>query len=839
MDSQDLTLIGIGSSAGGIEAIKELVLPLTPSLSVAYVIVQHVSPGYVSFMTDIVARLTDLRVKEVVDGTALEKNVVYVTPPSSDVVFQDGELRLLEPRKGRGSPKPSVNRFFESIARSHGANSMGIILSGTGSDGAYGVQAIREVGGITIAQDPETAGYDGMPKSAIQTGCVDLVLSPSNIGNHLGKILSTPRDLLTRQLDSIEESPIDDLLQILLASTRVDFREYKPSMIARRIERRMVALGITEHEEYADLCRESPQAVDALFKDLLISVTRFFRNSDEFEGLRRLLPDLIKRSAGPKLRVWVAGCATGEEVYSVAMLLAEAFEGPVADFRKHVQIFATDIDSDALDKAREGEYSQAALDDIAGEYRDKYTVTNGEKVCIVEGLRNAVLFSDHNVCQDPPFQKVDLICCRNLLIYFNNRLQRRVLSSLHYALAQDGVLFLGTAETIAGSEDLFSNSIGASHIYSKRTLKRPGLMPYYIPEGSAHRSSSLALKTEEKKESVDRLFFNALLRVLGDRALLVAENFSIARVLGDISEFIHVTEDTSLRMHVDLLRSPFREEARTLVSLALRGESVRSGLKHPAPYASDKQVRLTAYPIVVDQISERVVLIAISEVPSDLRGVSAKVDMGGENEVFDQNKVLEHELESTREALQQIIEELETSNEELQSVNEEMQSTNEELQAANEELETSNEELQSTNEELITVNEELQVTAGQLSLRTSELSAVLLSTPIPIVVVDRALQVVHATRLAVDKFKIRRPGTNPHISQCELPPGYPALAAMCIEATKLGNEVVQTFQTEDHSVALTVAPYFDDSGSIQGATVTDVSIPIGIECNDGSEQTDC
>lgn len=824
--SKSLTIIGIGSSAGGLEAIRELVATLPVNLDVSYVVVQHMSPHHKSLMTELVARQTELLVQDVEDGTVPKPSVVYITPPKTDVIFKDGKLRLVEPSPELASPKPSVDRFLTSLALEHGENSMGVILSGTGSDGSYGIQAIREAGGITIAQDDESAKYDGMPRSAIQTGCVDLVLRPLDIGTHLQKILSSPRDFLAFRKNEMEETPISDLLQILLARTRVDFREYKQATISRRIERRMVALGIDSQEEYTRFCRTNPQAVDALFKDLLISVTRFFRDKAEFEQLANLLPQLIEAKKGNPLRVWIAGCATGEEAYSIAMLLSEAIGGPKVSLKEHVQIFATDIDKDALQVARRGVYGAGALNDIPKELGDKYLIKQPDGIRVVDSLRSAILFSDHNVCQDPPFQRVDLLCCRNLLIYFGNTLQQKVMSRFHYAMNPDAAMFLGTAESVAGSEDLFQQDKSASHIFRKRVLRGNKPTTYSMPQIAARPRSTIDKDDSGTGITTDRMLFEALARSLGSNSLLVTEDYSIARVYGDISPFIQMNDKSSLKMHLDLLRSPLREEARSLITISLKNGQHRSGVKHVTGSNGAAQVKLEVYPILANDINEKAALVVFAEVPEDKGRISEKsVDHAEDGEFSKRIIDLENEVATTREALQQTIEELETSNEELQSLNEELQSTNEELQATNEELETSNEELQSTNEELITVNEELHVTATELSGRTGELTSVLESTPLNIIVLDSALQVKQVTNAASDLFKIRRPLTNPHVSQCVLPEGYPALAPLCSEALTLGHSTQHEFSSDGTKIIMKCAPYFNEHGKILGVTVVVIEFP--------------
>ncbi|WP_299498874.1 chemotaxis protein CheB [uncultured Roseobacter sp.] len=826
-DSAELTIIGIGSSAGGLEAIRELVATLPTDLQVAYVVVQHMSPHHKSLMTELVARQTRLVVRDVVDGCVPEPNVIYVTPPKTDVVYDNGKLCLVDPSHEVASPKPSVDRFLLSIADKHGEKSMAIILSGTGTDGAYGVQAIREAGGITIAQDTESAKYDGMPMSAMQTGCVDLVLRPFEIGTHLQKILTSPRDFDAFRQEAAEKSPSSDLLQILLARTRVDFREYKQTTINRRIERRMIALGIDSHEEYTQFCRVNPNAVDALFKDLLISVTRFFRDKSEFEALKELLPPLLQKKSNTPFRVWIAGCATGEEAYSIAILLSEALGGSKVQLKDHVQIFATDIDKDALEVARKGVYGMAALNDIPRDLSDRYFIQQNDGIRVIDSLRSAILFSDHNVCQDPPFQKVDLLCCRNLLIYFGNALQHKVMSRFHYALTESSLMFLGTAETVAGSDELFIQDSQSAHIYRRRSIRRSEQTPFAntrnVPQS---RRIPPPTQAAQPGDSTDRQMFEALALALGKNSVLVTDEYSIVRIYGNVSSFIEMSEASNLKMHIDLLRRPFREEARSLVTLALKNGEHRSGVRHLLADDDDAEIRLDVFPIIARDLNERAALVVFSEVKVDrAKGLEPTNKSGDETFESDRIRLLEDEVATTREALQQTIEELETSNEELQSLNEELQSTNEELQATNEELETSNEELQSTNEELITVNEELQVTAAELSGRTGELMSVLETAPLAIMVLDTALQISQATNAAAEMFGLSRPVSNPHVSQCILPENCPSLAPICNETLKLGEPISREFTSKGGRYKLTCSPFFDMRGQMKGSTMVVSEFP--------------
>ena len=822
----DLTIIAIGSSAGGLEAIRELVAKLPAKLPVSYVVVQHMSPHHKSFMNQLVARQTELQVQDVTDGVRPQANVIYLTPPKADVVLEDGLLRLKPPSELPSAPKPSVDRFLLSLADDHGEKSMAMILSGTGTDGANGIRAIRAAGGITIAQDAESAKYDGMPQAAIQTGCVDLVLPPAEIGTHLNKILTSDRDFSAFRKNALKETPVADLLQMLLAHTRVDFREYKQTTITRRIDRQMTALGMDDQDAYLHFLRANPHALDALFKDLLISVTRFFRDKDEFENLKSQLPKLIEgRPSGP-FRIWIAGCATGEEAYSIAMLICEALGGPEVNLKEKVQIFATDIDTNALQIARRGIYGNAALNDIPKDLAAKYLTTHGDGIRVIDNLRSAILFSEHNVCQDPPFQKVHLLCCRNLLIYFGSSLQKKVLARFHYSMTSDALLFLGTAESVAGSDELFVKESVNSHVFRRRSLGRSGGGHYTMPSVPSYSARGASKPVISKDSSADRQLFDALIKSFGPNSILVTDSGNIIQVNGSISPYIEVNQSSTLKMHLDLLKSPLREEARSLVAIAMRTSEMRSGARHRAHDGQSEDLQLSIYPIVTQSSNDRVAVIVFNALaPRPDPAHSLPADETLDDTLGERLRDLENEVAVTREALQQTIEQLETSNEELQSLNKEMQSTNEELQATNEELETSNEELQSTNEELITVNEELQVTASELSGRTGELTSVLQSTPLAILVTDSALQISQATMAASDLFEIDRPIASPHISQLKMPEGFPTLSQICSETLRLGATTEHEFSSNGTHVLLSCTPYFDTNGKILGLTIVVTQFP--------------
>lgn len=813
-------IIGIASSAGGLEAISQLLNALPSDIGATYVIAQHMSPTHKSLMLTLLARETEIPVMEIGEEVVPKRNTVYLTPPNRDVVFADGKLALATPLGHAGAPKPSADRLFASLALEKGEHAIGIVLSGTGSDGSYGVQAIREAGGITVAQDVTSAKYDGMPVSAAETGCVDLVLSPTQIGQHLGKILAQPRDF--EALARINENPskVSDLLQILLARTRVDFREYKESTVQRRIQRRMVALGIDDYEEYVRHCRSSTTEVDALFKDLLISVTRFFRDPEEFDSLEATIKSLVESEENRPLRFWVAGCATGEEAYSIAMMAAEALGGLDKIGKERIQVFATDIDKSALERARLGEYPASALNDVPEKYQEKYFMIRDGRVVVRPELRSIILFSLHNVIQDPPFINVDFVSLRNILIYFNSKLQERVLNRIHHALSSRGFLFLGRSETIGALEVNFEPLSGSSRVFRRRSVVRKGTE--VGTTGFSYNNDAAWVTRPGGQPStgpspVDREMFDTLARGLAQNAILATAQQDIVRVYGDISPFIELSEASNLNLRLSLLRKPFRDEARSLCVISLKKGERKRGLKQPFAGTNFTHAQIETIPLQLKDAAENYVLVTFNTFSEEnARNVETEVVEDTDSEKVRQ---LQADVATAREALQQTIEELQTSNEELQSVNEELQSTNEELQASNEELETSNEELQSTNEELITVNEELQVNSSELDSTRGELEAILDAAPLAIMVINSALQINRASQPAQEMFDLPKNYIDMHLGECTFPPDFPNLIEVTSQVFATRNTYDKTFRHNNTTYSMVCAPYSAPTGQVRGVNL--------------------
>ncbi|MEX0371566.1 MAG: chemotaxis protein CheB [Tateyamaria sp.] len=830
-NNDPLRIVGIAASAGGLEAVSLLVQNLPQDANAVYVIAQHMSPTHKSILSTLISRETVLPVVELDPETVPERGYIYVTPPNTDVVFENGVLRLRNPSGHAASPKPSADRLFKSLAAERGENCLGIVLSGTGSDGSYGVQAIREEGGITIAQEPATAKYDGMPTSAIETGCVDLTLSPEQIGTHLEKILAQPRNFDGLRTLQDKPNPLGELFGILLARTQVDFADYKENTLNRRIARRMTALGIQRYDDYVDYCRTNMPEVDALHRDLLISVTRFFRDPDQFDKLQRELEASLKNRDGGQIRVWVVGCATGEEAYSIAVTLAEMLGGIEHLLERNVQIFATDIDQNAIEVARKGVYPIAAASDIPVHLLSTYFNVSETEITVRPELRAVTLFSHHNVFQDPPFINVDLVSIRNLLIYFNLALQERVLSRLHYAMAAGGLLFVGTSETVGEMSVFFESRQGADKVYVKRrgisgelsidpTVRgyKGGIRPY----SPARKSSPEA----EEKENRDL----SLARVVAPNGMICTQNGNIIEVLGDLSPFMEIRAGASTSLNVKMLIDPLKTEATSLMAVAIRNGARRTGRWHKVSLPVGTHLQLKVYPFIGQTGGEPQCLIAV-----DTKFEDATITEPEDFSDLDQRAYVEKmelEIKSTQEALQQTIEELQTANEELQSSNEELQSTNEEFQATNEELETSNEELQSTNEELLTVNEELQISSAERQALASELEATMTSAPYAIALADQALMVRRLSKVAQDLFGLTDiPPTGIHLSQCNLPNGFPALAPIANTVLRLQEARRVPILSEGRYHTMIMSPVHDLHRKLIGLSITitqDVSDPLNL-----------
>ena len=813
--------VGLGASAGGLEALRGLVRNLPTDLPAAYFVVQHLGPHHKSMLVDIIGRETEMPVLEITDDLLPQSNTVYITPPNSDLVAEKNRIHLTEPSKQVAAPKPSVNRFLKTLAIHKKSKAVGVILSGTGSDGSIGIEAIREHGGITIAQDELTAKYSSMPTSAMETGAVDLVMSAEEIGGQFSKIVKLPRDLNALRVTPLSFDGVSELIRLLHKHTKVNFRHYKTATFQRRVERRMVATKCDDLESYTKLAHSSSKEVDALFRDLLISVTSFFRDPVEFESLTKHLEKIVDEKNGEPIRVWIPGTATGEEAYSIAILFSEAIRRSKAGQHSSLQIFATDIDIQAIDVGRKGFYPESAMEQVPTKFIDKYfdKVTSGYSV--KKALREKIVFSIHSVAQDAPFLNIDMISCRNLLIYFQTSLQAEVFNRFHYSLVPHGLLFLGKSEATSASEDMYRLAPREKHIFYQK--------PYYTSKAATGLTYDLPGITEPRKKpypSIEmqqlenaNIRFESLVTSLGPNGFLIGKDMTIKRAFGNVERYTGMTAgniDTTVR---SLLAEPFRQDILASAPGVIRNDTPHIG--HPRAYSDIPRLQesMTIYPVKGGVDGEIDALVLFKRVAGDETKSDNYTTTDSSNALREQVDILTNELAIAKDNLQQTVEELETSNEELQALNEELQSSNEELQSTNEELETSNEELQSTNEELSTVNEELHVNTHQLSVVNRSLNSILENVALPMLVVDRDLHITSASRLAETYFDIDSGLTQPHIGNCNMGADYPDLADLLATSMRAGDAVNVHIDDHKENGLLKIVPRFDDNGEIIGAII--------------------
>ncbi len=718
-DKDGLVIVGIGASAGGLEALRQFLPELPNDKRITYVLAQHMDPKHDSMLASILAREANLEIIELQDGQRLEGGNFYIIPPGMDGHYAKQRM-FLQKATGIG-PKPSVDRLLNSLAEGHGERSVGIILSGTGTDGSHGIRAIKAAGGITIAQQEASARFNGMPHAAIRTGHVDLILPPEELSQQLKELLEYPDHvLLFTNRSAPSENEISAILALLLEQTGGDFRDYKRNTLLRRIERRMTIHKLKELSEYYALLRKQPEELYELHNDILISVTAFFRDADAFLALHQVLDNLLPGNTGNEIRIWSAGCATGEETYSIAIMLAEYLGKRATDYK--IQIFGTDLYEGVLSIARQGRYPKAAVADIEPRLLEKYFTHKDGSYQLIPAIRSMVLFARHDLVRDPPFSRLNLVTCRNVMIYFNQNLQRKVLESFHYALLPGGLLFLGKSEAIGNSANLFGTVDRKARLY-RRKGDIKGHLPYLLQRRHEYAQQhayqrSLREKHQVKLQDVLDKLLNSIYQ---PACVLLDERQEVAYVRGRVNPFLSFTEGRAALNIFDLIQPELRQDLRGMLYKAQRTEETVVSRRIPLLIGNEKvRVVMRARYFPAGQSSENDLTLIIFEATT----VSGQEEPDNLAEQVSDNqrlKELEEELRETRESLQTTIEELETSNEELQSTYEEAQSTNEELHTSTEELQTSNEELQSTNEELRTVNQELNVKSSELKTANLQL----------------------------------------------------------------------------------------------------------------------
>ncbi len=747
--SNNFLIVGIGASAGGLEALQQFFQNVQEADAVAFVVVQHLSPDYKSLMPELLARKTRLNVRHVVDGEQVSPGNVYILPPKNNLSMYAGKLFLTPQEPHLNLP---IDIFLRSLAEDAGERAVGIILSGTGSDGTRGVRAIKENGGLVMVQDEDSAAFDGMPRSATATGIVDFVLPPERMPGELLRIaggLFSKEGSFPRREKSEGSGALSKILALVKIKTGLDFSYYKETTIIRRIERRMSILQFNTPEEYVEHLERTPSEIGILQREFLIGVTKFFRDPEAYEFiLSKVIPELLNGKNPPEsLRFWVAGCSTGEEAYSLAIAVNEYLDAH--SLRFDLKVFATDIDREALAVAAQGIYPLSIAADASLDRLGRYFSKKGESFQIKPHIRKQVIFAYHNLIKDPPFPRIDLVSCRNLLIYLQPVLQRKVLSNFHYSLAGGGFLFLGSSESVGEMSSVFSSFENRWKIY--RCREDSGVRPQLPPP-----SSSLSVSTAKEESDLvevrpvapQRDDGEALTMRIMERCmpptLLVGRDRHVQHIFGEINEFMQLRAgraqlDVTKLVDEDLsipLNSALQKAMKEMVDVRIPGVAYERG-------GERRHVDIVVRAFATGPASGAFAVTFQDHVANmdDLEAFDIETSV--KNRIRD----LEQELQYTRENLQATIEELETSNEELQA-------TNEELLAANEELQSTNEELQSVNEELITVNSEYQEKIRELSELNDDLDNLMASTEVGTIFLDRNLRIRKFTSAAGRTFKV-------------------------------------------------------------------------------------
>ncbi|WP_296809450.1 chemotaxis protein CheB [Thiocapsa sp.] len=824
-------VVAIGASAGGLDALERFFQSLPTDLGAAYVVIQHLSPDHKSMMANLLGRHTAMPVVTVEHDMRIEPDRVHLIPPASMMSVSGDALRLT-PKNPRGLTLP-IDLFFTSVAKEFGKHAIGVVLSGTGSDGTRGAVAINDAGGLLLAQEPESAKFDGMPRSAIATGLVDAILPPDALGprivEHIHQIPRAKVQPDGRALGIDKDDAFEETMHLLQHQGGINFREYKPATVMRRIERRMQVRHTPDLANYVRLLDNDRGELAVLRREMLIPVTSFFRDPETFDILAETVVKTIvaERGENQPIRVWVAGASTGEEAYSLAILFAEAFDR--ARRWPNFKLFATDVEQQNVEVGGAGVFSEAITAELSPERIERFFYKRGNHFVVKNEIRQSIVFAKHNLLEDPPFTRMDLVSCRNLLIYFRTQAQERALRRIQYALAPGGFLFLGPSETLAELQSDFTAVSSKHKIY--RILRHVSLPLDLANTPLAPRAPSVPGRRPGRhghQLASDAAVIDAgqamLLRGYAPASLLLSSRFELLHVFGEVGDYLRIAEGNATLDVAKLLAAPLAPVAQALLHKAtrsaapLRSDILSVGLADGA----SRRLRLVVRPFDVMQ-GESHLLLSFEPEPEPLPIETLATTTGMETinidrETIQRMETLERELNATRESLQATIEELETANEELQA-------TNEELMASNEELQSSNEELQSVNEELYTVNAENQEKIEILNRLNADLDSMAKAAAIATVFVDSSLRLTRFTPEATSLFKIRNGDLGRPIDDFANLLQYPNFIEELHRTVDSGEMLQREIHAANGRVYLArVLPYAVRPGDARGAVATFVDI---------------
>lgn len=815
--SKPVRVVGIGASAGGLEALQQFFKFLPEDIDACFVVIQHLSPDYKSMMDELLARFTNMPIKIIDDGIRLENKVIYLIPPRHNLEITGNAIYLHKHQTVKGLNLP-IDIFFRSLASEKGKDSIGVILSGTGSDGTMGTKAIKEVGGMVMVQDETTAKFHGMPSSAISTGLVDYILSPEEMGIELRNFLKHP--LANKTAAKVpkpeENSSLSRVVSILKSYVGIDFSYYKENTIFRRLERRISINRFHKIEDYLPFLSDSDKEKDILFREFLIGVTHFFRDSESFKVLDdKVINELFVRDK-QQIRVWTTGCSTGEEAYSIAILINEAAEK--FNYTGEIKIFASDIDKKSIEVASRGFYTDGIIADIEPKLLSKYFTKSGSGYLVNKEIRNHIVFTSHNLLKDPPFSKLDLIVCRNLFIYLKPDVQSKLLYRFYYSLNPGGFLFMGSSETLGGMAEAF-DPIDAKHkIYKYKPGFNPPINDKLVLDSTHGRVSSMELvniKSKTKPLSQEDLM-NSVIPIFLPPSIILNSSLSLVSVINNINPFIEIQPGN----YSNEVFSLFPKDLGLFVSNLLRQmkssqENYMSRIISGLENFPDKILKLEVRKIFHDET----LLFVLSFLLTDKLVEEPEIEENDLNSVPNLRMVeLEKELKSAKENLAATIEELESANEELQS-------SNEELIASNEELQSTNEELQSVNEELYTVNTEHQQKIEELTRLNNDVSNLLKNTEVAAIYLDSKLCIRKTTHHASLITNVLPSDVGRSITHLTIMPSYPQLNDDVVKVM----DNLRPIDREIHCAAgktffSRIRPYRTENNSIEGVLITIVEI---------------
>ena len=831
-------IVGIGASAGGLEALELFFARVPANSGLAYIVVQHLNPTQKAMLAELLQRVTSLVVHEAGEQMRVEADHVYVIPPNTELSLYQGMLHLAPPAKPRGMRLP-INVLFSSLARDQGASAIGVVLSGMGSDGTLGLQALKAVGGLTVVQEPSSAQFDSMPRSAIAAGCADIVALPSDMPDRILACIAWDSQSKSPIADSgLDPKPpdkpvdppvgtIDSIFGLLQRRTRHDFSLYKPSTLHRRIERRMAIHGLTTLAEYVGFLRHNPQEIDLLFKELLIGVTSFFRDAAVWQYmLDTALPALLaRRGTETHFRAWVAGCSTGEEAYTLAIVFSEVIRRLPEHHDCSLQIFASDLSPDAIATARTGRYAAKTVAHMQPEVVARYFTAQEGALVVGKPIRDMVLFAQHDVVLDPPFTRLDILSCRNLLIYFDATLQRRLVPLFHYSLRPGGLLLLGSSETVGSFGQLFEPMESKLRLYLRRhtpsAAGRDVLLKSFPPLSKLNKETSMPPSPNEAQggDSLQAAANHVLLQVHAPPAVVVNAEGDIVYISGRTGKYLEPAAGKANWNFHAMVRENLREPVAHALQQALTTDAMvhMRGLQL-AEAGGVQGVDVTVQPLHEPAALQGTVMIVFHDVAPPLRRGRRTAASAAETSHA-------AEVQQCRNEIQSLHEENRASSEELQSANEELQSTNEELQSTNEELTTSKEEMQSMNEELQTVNGEMQSKLDDLELAQSDLKNLLNSTEIAMLFLDQNLNVRRFTDRAAKIINLRDSDIGRPLSDLTTSLQYPTLPDDAHETLRTLVFSEKQIQSSDQRwFSVRIMPYRRLDNVIDGAVITFVDI---------------